>query len=47
MTVYVKICAKAVRQHMDDGMTFDEAIALYPKLTAEQVAEIKVYLEVE
>ena len=29
---------------MEDGMTFDEAIALYPKLTAEQVAEIKIWI---
>ena len=47
MNILVKICAKAAKQHMDDGMTFDEAVALYPKLTAEQVAEIKVYLGVE
>jgi len=44
MNILVKICVKAVRQHMEDGMTFDEAAALYPKLTADQIAEIKIWI---
>jgi uncharacterized protein (DUF433 family) len=45
MTAPLRVAARAIKLHMDeDGMTFDEAAALYPKLTAENLEDIKVWL---
>lgn len=45
MTTKTKIALRAVKNRIAEGMTLEEALACYPKLSAEQVKEIRKALE--
>ena len=45
MTAKTKIALRAVKNRIAEGMTMEEALACYPKLSDEQVKEIRKALE--
>lgn len=45
MTAKTKIALRAVKNRIAEGMTLEEALSCYPKLSDEQVKEIRKALE--
>lgn len=41
MSAKTKIVLRAIKNRLAEGMTLEEALACYPKLSEEQVKEIK------
>lgn len=46
MNVFLQIACRTIKRRMDAGETFDDIIKDYPRMTAEQVGEIRKELSV-
>lgn len=47
MTVLLKIACRTISRRLSEGEDFESIIADYPKLTAEQIGEIKKELNID
>lgn len=46
MTILLQIACRTIKRRLDAGEAFDDVVKEYPKITVDQISEIKKELEI-